>query len=200
VRPGLGIVRGSLIDRGSTVKGLGVRSLIPVARLTDADPLSESSDFTATVHWGDGTTPAGAVAATGAGRYTITAGHAYDDGGNFTITTTVADPGGGASATSTATILPLPDTSITFGPNGGVYIWTTAPAYQFTSTIPGSTFQCSVDGRPFAPCTSGHFIGPLAAGDHSFRSARSARRASPTGPRRSRTSSWPPRSRSRPAA
>lgn len=34
--------------------------------------------------------------------------------------------------------------------------------------VSGGTYECSIDGGPFAPCTSGQNFGPLAPGDHLF--------------------------------
>ena len=139
-----------------------------VAHLTDANPLSSSADFSATVNWGDGTSTVGSVAATAAGGYDVTAAHGYTSAGSYTVTTNITDPGGGTSATSIATITAPPQTTIISGPNNGVDIWTTAPVYKFTSTVPGSTFECMVDDGAFAPCASGRFIGPLDSGEHTF--------------------------------
>jgi hypothetical protein len=163
---------------GSVISGV-------IAHLTDANPLSQSSDFTATVSWGDGTSAAGLVTTSASGGYDVSASHTYASPGSYTVTTAIADPGGGTSVNSTATIAaatppadPLrPHTAITDGPDNGVYVWTTAPAFSFTSTIAGSTFQCMVDSAPFTPCLSGGFIGPLASGGHTF----AVRAISPTG-------------------
>ena len=43
------------------------------------------------------------------------------------------------------------------------------PSYTFTSTIPGSTFRCSIDGAPATACETPRAIGPFAAGTtHTF--------------------------------
>jgi hypothetical protein len=43
------------------------------------------------------------------------------------------------------------------------------PVFNFASSETGSTFRCSIDGGPFAPCTPGAGFGPaLANGSHSF--------------------------------
>jgi Tol biopolymer transport system component len=39
--------------------------------------------------------------------------------------------------------------------------------FEFTSTEPGSTFECSLDGAPFAPCTSPETV-KVKKGKHSF--------------------------------
>ena len=40
-------------------------------------------------------------------------------------------------------------------------------SFQFTSTVAGSTFTCSIDGKAFVPCTSGVTY-KLKAGKHTF--------------------------------
>ena len=65
------------------------------ATFTDADPNGTTSDYGATINWGDGSSSPGAVSAgTGPGPYTVTGSHAYATTGSFTITTTVTDAGG----------------------------------------------------------------------------------------------------------
>lgn len=70
-------------------------------------------------------------------------------------------------ATRTWTVdLTPPDTTITDGPSGTVPI--ASASFSFTSSEPGSTFSCSLDGAPFAPCTSPDSITGLAQGAHAF--------------------------------
>ncbi len=58
-----------------------------------------------------------------------------------------------------------PDTTITGGPQGDSAM-VDAAAYTFTSEA-GATFKCSLDGEPFAACTSPKTIS-VQAGEHSF--------------------------------
>ena len=77
-----------------------------VATFTDADPNGTLSDYAATVDWGDGTSSAGAVAAT-SGGFMVNGSHTYAQEGTFTVTVTVADVGGSsATATSAADVAP----------------------------------------------------------------------------------------------
>lgn len=59
-----------------------------------------------------------------------------------------------------------PKTTITAGPNGNSY--ETSPQLAFTADPPAASFECSLDGGPFNPCTSPTTIGPLEFGDHTF--------------------------------
>ena len=39
--------------------------------------------------------------------------------------------------------------------------------FAFTSTTAGATFECSIDGKAYKPCTSGHKL-KLKVGRHTF--------------------------------
>jgi hypothetical protein len=65
----------------------------------------------------------------------------------FTVDTAVQPPTGDTTP---------PDTSITKGPKKKTA--KKKAKFEFTSTEPGSTFECSVNGSPFAPCTSPHTV------------------------------------------
>jgi uncharacterized repeat protein (TIGR01451 family) len=60
-----------------------------------------------------------------------------------------------------------PETTITEGPSGTIH--TRTATFSFTSSEPGSTFRCSLDGGPFGPCTSPSTWSSLAQGAHTFR-------------------------------
>jgi endonuclease/exonuclease/phosphatase family metal-dependent hydrolase len=59
-----------------------------------------------------------------------------------------------------------PDTTITSGPSGSVSA--TTASFAFSSSEPGSTFECSLDGAPFSACTSPKEYSSLAKGEHTF--------------------------------
>jgi Zn-dependent metalloprotease len=59
-----------------------------------------------------------------------------------------------------------PEATITSGPSGTTDDST--PTFGFSSDEPGSTFECRVDGVPFAACTSPHTTAVLALGAHTF--------------------------------
>lgn len=74
------------------------------ASFADANPFATTTDFTASVDWGDGTgSSPGVVGATASG-FAVSAAHTYTGTGPFTVTTTVLDDGG-SSATASCTVL-----------------------------------------------------------------------------------------------
>jgi uncharacterized repeat protein (TIGR01451 family) len=68
-----------------------------------------------------------------------------------------------------------PDTAITVKPTNPSDV--RSPTFDFTSTTPGSTFECALDGGAFAPCPNNVTVGPLALGTHTFQ----VRAKDPTG-------------------
>ncbi|HYR13742.1 MAG TPA: hypothetical protein VEQ67_05920, partial [Mycobacterium sp.] len=86
---------------------------------------------------------------------------------NVLIATARDAAGNTASATLTVTYDPFaPDTTITSHP--AMLSNTFHPTFEFISTEPGSTFQCSLDGSPFAPCTSPWSYIVDVSGNHTF--------------------------------
>ena len=87
------------------------------ATFTDAaGSLGTAANFTAIVNWGDATTSAGTVTASGAGSYTVAGTHNYASLGLFTIKTAIADDGGSVAVTSCTTI------GFSFAPGGGAFV------------------------------------------------------------------------------
>jgi uncharacterized delta-60 repeat protein len=62
---------------------------------------------------------------------------------------------------------PYPNSVIDSGPT--VVTTDPTPTFAFSSTERRTTFQCSLDGAAFAPCSSPHTTVPLADGSHTFR-------------------------------
>ncbi|MGH2698808.1 MAG: hypothetical protein ACRDJL_06365 [Actinomycetota bacterium] len=60
-----------------------------------------------------------------------------------------------------------PETSITSGPSGEVT--DTDATFEFSSSEPGSTFECRLDSGTFAPCSSPKSYTALDLGSHTFR-------------------------------
>jgi hypothetical protein len=88
------------VVRGSdfTVRA-GTRYSGPVATVTDDD--TPAAALSATVDWGDGSRSTGAVTGAG-GQFTVTGRHTYQQPGQYTVTTTVSDPGGLTVVSTTA--------------------------------------------------------------------------------------------------
>ena len=84
---------------------------------------------------------------------------------------------------------PPPQTTITAGPNGPNNDRT--PTFSFTSSKPESSFECSVDGGEFGPCSGNgvHTTSELEEGAHTFRvrARDSSDTADPTPAKRSFT-------------
>lgn len=59
-----------------------------------------------------------------------------------------------------------PDTQIVAGPQGAVS--SASATFEFASTETGSTFECSIDGGAYSPCSSPVTYGGLADGEHVF--------------------------------
>jgi hypothetical protein len=59
-----------------------------------------------------------------------------------------------------------PETTITSGPSGVTYDPT--PSFAFSSSEPGSTFECKLDDGPYEACASPHTTAMLANGPHTF--------------------------------
>lgn len=59
-----------------------------------------------------------------------------------------------------------PQTTIDSGPSGT--IGTASASFGFSADLPGSSFECSLDGQAFASCSSPKAYTELADGEHSF--------------------------------
>ena len=138
-----------------------------VATFSDANPYGTSTDFTATIHWGDNSISAGTVQAdpVNEGQYSVLAadpatgqGHAFDEG-SYPISVTIVDVGGSrAGATGTASVADAPLTavgdapptaSVTGGSTGNVTLASftdanlSAPLADFSAVITWGDGQTS---------------------------------------------------------
>jgi len=75
-----------------------------VATFTDADPGGAAADYAARVQWGDGTSSAGAIAASGSG-FAVTGSHTYGHSGTFTVTIAIRDAGGAQTAATSTVVV-----------------------------------------------------------------------------------------------
>lgn len=81
-------------------------SNVTVATFSDANVNSLSSDFTATIDWGDGTSSTGTISG-GSGTFTVKGSHAYLEEGTLSLKVTVVEnssTGNTVSATAAATV------------------------------------------------------------------------------------------------
>lgn len=82
----------------------GVAFTRVIAVLRDADTAATQSEYAATIHWGDGTRSAAAVAAVGNASFSIAGSHTYRHAGAFSLTVAVSDTGGATATTTTSAI------------------------------------------------------------------------------------------------
>ena len=88
-----------------------------VANLHDGNPAAPLSDFTATIHWGDGSTSSGTVGG-GGGDYSIAGAHTYASTGYYDVSVHVDDEGGSSATTDPACTLLI----FAFAPGGGAFV------------------------------------------------------------------------------
>jgi hypothetical protein len=111
----------SLSATGRSLSGSQGQSLSGVvAHFSDADAGGQASDYSAQIHWGDGSTTAGSVAAAPSAGFDVTGTHTYASAGSFAISVRIADVGSStatASATTTITAATTTTTSSSSPPS-----------------------------------------------------------------------------------
>ena len=152
----------------------------PVASFTDPDTAATSSEYTATIDWGDGSAvDSAAVIAGGAGSFTVSGTHTYADEGTYAATVTITDVDnasntaianstadvGDAALAATCATSPASPTSF----SGNVASLTDANSQattaDFTATISWG------DGSSSAGTVSGPTGGPFTvSGSHAYAS------------------------------
>jgi hypothetical protein len=113
-------------------------------------------------------TPVQSIAATVSGSSWSATTAALADG-NYTARAEQTDSAGnhGQSAKRTFAIDTVaPDTTITSAPPASTTA--TSASFSFSSSKPGSSFQCQLDGGAWGACTSPHSYPGLSVGAHSF--------------------------------
>ena len=78
-------------------QAVGTPFTTPVATFTDSYPSAPTSDFTATIFWGDGGSNTGTITQSGS-TYTVTGSYDYDGDGNPTVEVDIASVGGGSAS------------------------------------------------------------------------------------------------------
>src|SRR6202011_3771207 len=100
----------------SVAEGASTGSLT-LATFTDANPGDNHANFTATIHWGDGSSDSGVAVTYSNGTYSVAGSHIYaDEHSAYAVTVDVADDGGSTlsgigKTTVTVTDAGLTDTS-----------------------------------------------------------------------------------------
>ena len=80
----------------------------PTAEFTDQSSTGTPNDFTATISWGDGSSPGMITGTGGNAPYTVSGSHTYTSTGPFTVRTMVNDTGGSTTtATCQVTVVPF---------------------------------------------------------------------------------------------
>jgi PKD repeat protein len=83
----------------------------PLVTFTDANPMAPISDFTATIHWGDGTTTSGTITQPGGPGtpFWVNGTHVYMNQGTYVASVHIEDEGGSqANAQATVNVLAAP--------------------------------------------------------------------------------------------
>jgi hypothetical protein len=147
-----------LTATGASVSGTAGQPLSAVvAHFSDANPAAGPGEFSAQITWGDGSTSAGTVAAAGGGGFDLSGAHAYQTAGSFTVSSSIADVGGGATtASSTASIaFDLPQARFGFAPfspcqNDNVS-FDASSSTGGGDRLPITRYHWSIDESAFAP-------------------------------------------------
>jgi streptogramin lyase len=85
-----------------------------VATFTDADPNGTTTDYTATILWGDSTISAGTIAVNGTSGFKVSGTHVYKERDTYAVNVLIEDQGGSytvASTTATVADYSLTDVS-----------------------------------------------------------------------------------------
>jgi uncharacterized repeat protein (TIGR01451 family) len=147
----------------------------------DASSPDPGSDFTVTIHWGDGTTSAGTVSGS-AGIYTMSGTHTYSDEGSFAITATVAEPnvpgssvllGEGTATVAEADALTGAGTTIS-AVQGNSFSGTVASFTDSNTSAGAGDFTATIDwgdGTTTAGTVSGSAGSFTVQGTHTYASA-----------------------------
>ncbi len=119
-----------------------------VATFTDADPGAVTSDYWATITWGDAHVTTGTVAYNSAqGKYTVAGSNAYLEDGSYSLSVAIRDKGGASTtATGTATVTDaVPSlTAIAIAPVEGIAF--TGTVATFTDPVPiPSSFTATIN-------------------------------------------------------
>jgi large repetitive protein len=155
----------------SNARSVTVDTTAPTTTIT-AGPSSSTNVTSASFSFGANEASTFECSLDGAAFATCTSPQEYTavTEGAHTFEVRATDSAGNTDATPASfgwTVdLTAPETTISSGPPDPTA--ETSASFMFSSTEAGSTFECSLDGAAFAPCTSGQSYTDLAPGSHSF--------------------------------
>jgi large repetitive protein len=117
-----------------------------VGFFTDTDPAGTGSDYTAVIHWGDGTNSSGTIVPNGSG-WSVTgadpvsgAGHVYAEEGSYAFSVTVTDAGGSQfTAFQTAAVIDAALTATAVNPTVPEFPAFSGVVATFTDADPAGT-------------------------------------------------------------
>ena len=103
------------IPPGAAIEGVTYNG--PVATFSDpGNPTNVAADFNTSINWGDGTTTAGTLVATGGGNFTLSGVHTYVEEGALTVTANIADNAPGTAAITISQLVTIADAALTAAP------------------------------------------------------------------------------------
>jgi hypothetical protein len=149
-----------------------------VATFEDDNSAATPADFTASIDWGDGSSPTAGTIFASSAAFTVIGQHTYADEGTFTATVTISDvsPGTGtATATDTASVAEgdsLSGTPVSFAALAGTPFTTTVA--NFTDTFTGNSaadFTATInwgDATTSAGTVSGGGASYSVSGTHTY--------------------------------
>jgi hypothetical protein len=110
-----------------------------VAFFQTNNSFATSSDFTASINWGDASTPpsAGTISSNGFGSFSVVGQHTYSTVGTFPVTVTIVSPGGQMNVVNSTAIVTAP------------------PVAVFPTQVSGNA------GQPLSGVTVATFIDPV---------------------------------------
>jgi choice-of-anchor A domain-containing protein len=120
----LTVLPAALTATGQTVSATaGAPFSDVVASLTDHDLLGTAGSYTAVISWGDGSSSAGTVAATGPGAFTVSGTHVYGAAGSYPVSVRITDVDGGTASVAGSAHVTTLGTSVQKGLTGTIGFW-----------------------------------------------------------------------------
>jgi N-acetylneuraminic acid mutarotase len=146
-----------------------------VGSFTDANPNGVVGDFTAIIHWGDGSTSPGIVSSNGSGGFDVSGSHTYSVASSYPLSVSIADTDGagtvvnGSAAISVAP--PVVSAASINAVEGNAFSGLVGSFTNPDPTQPASTFTASIDwgdGHTTSGTVSGSGGSFSVSGAHTF--------------------------------